>query len=72
MRMVDTLPQDSNIKIADFGFSNMYQANQLMNTFAGTVNYAPPGHLHVAMSLHELIELVCRDRSQRALSRTAG
>lgn len=36
------LDEDSSIKIADFGFSNMYFEDQLMSTFAGTVAYAPP------------------------------
>ena len=36
------LDSNNNIKIADFGFSNVTSRQQLMTTFCGSPYYAPP------------------------------
>ena len=39
------LDDEGCIKIADFGFANVFNEGSLMSTFVGTLSYAPPGRL---------------------------
>lgn len=47
------LDRDGNVKITDFGFSNVYTSEDLMSTFVGSPVYAAPGkhtcvkHVHL-------------------------
>ncbi len=46
------IDEENRLKIADFGFSNVFSMDNLMKTFVGTVSYAPPGLRQHLPSIH--------------------
>tara|TARA_B100000614_G_C14104821_1_gene308844 strand:- start:112 stop:402 length:291 start_codon:yes stop_codon:yes gene_type:complete len=41
------LDEEGNVKVTDFGFSNVYREDNLMSTFVGSPAYAAPGLSYV-------------------------